>query len=325
HTATAAATIRLLNNDFEFNNVNSFHVYSTIATTWVCKDNRWAGTGSVFLIIVGTFTFDNDSLLSPGVWTNTDGVMTLRHCAIEAAVLAGNGSLVRLKNCSYRVISRAGTGNIVDESPALQDAPWKVQKWDFMTALASMDVAVRGTPIDAGSGQVLLEVTDNVGDAEAVETNPEAAGALGNEFTPARTPRFLTQIFADVFDAHVTMFFGLRATLGDAIPGAGEDHAGFDWNGTNFRATSSDGAGVGLTTNLTTPTVNQQVQLEVIVIPGVGVEFYVDGVLVATHTVAAEMPDAVLDWQHLLATAGAGGGDLVQVGVRNGGVQECPV
>ncbi len=194
-----------------------------------------------------------------------------------------------------------------------------------MATLASMDVATRGSPIDAGSGQILLEVTDNVADAEAVESNAEAAGALGTEFTPARTPRFLTQIFADAFDAHVTMFFGLRAALGAAIPGAAEDHAGFDWDGTNFRATSSDGAGVGLTTNLTTPTVDQQVQLEVIVIPGVGVEFYQDGALVATHTAVAEMPDAALDWQHLLATAGAGGGDVIQVGVRNGGVQECPL
>ena len=255
---------------------------------------------------------------------NSGSTITLRHCAIEALVVAGNTATVRLYCCSYRAISRAGTGNIVDISPGLVDTPWKVQKWTWMAALASMDVAVRGTPISGGSGQILLEVNDGGADQEAVETNPEAAGSLGNEFTPARTPRFLTQIVVDSFDAHVTMFFGLRATLGNAIPGAAEDHAGFDWNGTNFRAISSDGAGVGLATNLTTPTVNVQVQLEVIVIPGVGVEFYVDGVLVATHTLAAEMPDAVLDWQHLLATAGAGGGDDIDVTVRNGGVAECP-
>ena len=74
-----------------------------------------------------------------------------------------------------------------------------------MTALANADVAVRGTPLDAGSGQVLLEVeTSGAADQEAVETNTEGGGALGNEFTPARTPRFLTQIGVDTFHATAT-------------------------------------------------------------------------------------------------------------------------
>ena len=257
-------------------------------------------------------------------FTITGATVYSLHDAIEASIYVGNLGTLRLKNSSYRVIDRDGTGNIVDESPSLKDAPWKVQKWDWMTSLAHMDVAVRGTPIDAGSGQILLEVTDDGADVEAVETR-EIAGALDNGFTPARTPRFLTQIFADAFDPHVTMFFGLRAALGNATPGAAEDHAGFDWNGTNFRATSSDGAGVGRVTNGPTPTVDQQVQLEVIVMPGVGVEFRQDGALVAFHEAPAEMPDAVLDCQHMLATLGAGGGELVQVGVRPGGCQECPL
>ena len=66
------------------------------------------------------------------------------------------------------------------------------------------------------------------------------------------------------------------------------------------------------------------VQLEVIVFGGQAVRFFVDGVLVVTHNVAAGIPDVALDWQHLLETAGAGGGDVVQATVRNGGVQECP-
>ncbi|GAH88818.1 unnamed protein product, partial [marine sediment metagenome] len=203
--------------------------------------------------------------------------------------------VIRLKNCSYKAIQRTGTGNIVDESPYLSDAPWKVHKWDWRQDPTQADAqyAVRGTPAPAGTGQVLLEVNTGGADFEAVETSPEVAGSLGNEFTPAKTPRFITQVVANAFHADARMFFGLRETLGDAIPNiAVEECAGFDWDGANFRAISSDGGGVGVATNLTTPSVNAQHQLEVIVFGGEWqtqqVEFYVDGVLVTTHDTAPE-------------------------------------
>lgn len=317
------ATIRLIDNDFELTNVNAEHINCSPASIFIGKGNRWAGTCHMFFVSAGTFTFDNCALLATGGWTNTGSTMTLRHCAIEAPVVAGNGTLVRLKNSSYKAIQRAGTGNIVDESPDLKDAPWHVQKWDWMTVLANMDVSIRGTPVDAGSGQIMLEVTDNVAGQEAVELTTAVAGSQAVRFPAATTPRFLTQIGVDSFDAHVTMFFGLREILGNAIPVAGEEHAGFDWNGTNFRAISSDGA-VQEATNLTTPTANTHVQLEVIVLGGVQVEFYVNGVLVATHS--TRIPGAAwLSWQHLLATAGAGAGDVIQVTVKNGGCARCPV
>ncbi len=320
-----AANFELFDNDFEFTNVNAFHIASFVAGAWTGRGNRWAGTCGMFNVSAGTITLDNDSLICTAAWTNTASIIILRNCAIEAPVVAGNAGQVRMKNCSYRAISRTGTGNIVDESPGLQNAPWHIERWNWEAVLASAQVGTRGTPVDGGSGQVMLEVTDNGAGQEAVESSLEVAGSLGTEFTPARTPRWLGQIAVDAFDAHVTMFFGLRETLGNAAPNlAAEECAGFDWDGTNFRAVSSDGI-TGETTNLTTPTVNVHVQLEVIIIGGVQVEFYVDGVLVATHSTAAGLPAAVHDWQHLLATAGAGGGDVIQVTVRQGGCQECPV
>lgn len=324
--ATSAATAHLLDNDVTFTNANGYMIHFTIAGSITGRGNRWAGTCAMFSVAAAAaITLDHDAILCTGTWSSILATIILRHCTIESTVTA-SGGVVRLKNCSYRAISRSGTGNIVDESPWLSDAPWYVVKWGaWMVALASMDVGTRGTPTDAGSGQILLEVTDNVAGQEAVETNPEAAGSRENAFTPSRTPRYIVQIVVDSFDAHVTMFFGLRETLGNAIPNiAAEECAGFDWNGTNFRAISSDGGGAGVATNLTTPSVNVQHQLEVIVIGGIQVEFYVDGVLVATHATAAGRPVTVLDWQHLLATAGAGGGDEIDVTVRNGGCQECP-
>ena len=269
--------------------------------------------------------FEATSAHSRSVYCN-GGVIYLRGDTVVYGVYCeGAGGAVRMRDTSYKSLHRAGVGNIVDESPDLKDAPWHVQRWSFQTALAQSQVTVRGTPDDAGTGQVMLEVTDDGADAEAVESGTILAGSLTSKLTPARTPRYLVQISVDSFDAHVTMFFGLRETLGAAVPAATEDHAGFIWDGTNFKASSDDGVAIQAT-NLDTPSEGAQHQLEVIVFGGVTtvgwVEFLVDGALVATHV--TRIPVDALDWQKLLATAGAGGGDIIQVTVRNGGAQECP-
>lgn len=290
-----------------------------------------ATTYGVYLICTGgTNTLDmNDCYISaPTEDLNAADFVTARcnHSTFATGgISAADDAIVRLKDCSYRAIKRTGTGNIVDESPDLKDAPWHVERWDWQAALANAQVAVRGNPVDAGSGQIQLEVTDNVAGQEAVESLPVVAGALAVSVLPARTPRCLMQIAHDAFDIHTTAFYGLRHSLDDDIPNiAAEECAGFDWDGANFRAISSDGA-AGQFTNLTTPTVDTHVQLEVIIFGGVEVEFYVDGILVATHSTLPDgVPDATLDWQHLLETPTGGVGDVIQVTVRPGGVQECP-
>lgn len=318
-------------------------IYLSAASTVILEKCRVSLAGSGNSVITAqTTTASTLTILSCDFESNSSGpAARVIFCSIASAVcyvsnsrlsgVAGHigcpAGTVRVRNSQYRSIRRSATGNVLDESPNLQDAPWKVQKWNWMTALASADIAVRGTPVDAGSGQILLEVnTGAAADAEAVETNPEVAGSLGNEFTPARTPRFITQIAVDNFHADADMFFGLRETLANAVPGATEDHAGFIWNGTNFIGSSDDGV-ASQTTVLVTPTVNVHVQLEVIVFGGVTtvgwVEFYIDGVLVATHS--TRIPVNGLDWQHLLNN-GAGGGAAadIDVTVRPGGCQECP-
>ena len=327
HTSTNAATLHLVDNDFTYlvNNA-AIHIFCSVASTITGSGNTWAGTAIMFETSNGTITLDHDALTCTAGWTVTGTTIVLRHCPIEAPVVAGNLATVRMKNCSYRAIQRTGTGNIVDESPDLKDAPWHVQRWSWMATLAQSQVSVRGTPVDAGTGQVLLQVVDSVVDVEAVESGTEAAGALSNKLTPARTPRFITQIVVDSFDAEVTMFFGLRETLGDAVPAATEDHAGFIWDGTNFKSSSDDGVGIQ-ENNLAEPSTDTLHQLEVIVFGGVTtvgwVEFYVDGLLVQTHVTRIPVND--LDWQHLLPTAGGGLGDAIDVTVRGGGVQQCPV
>ncbi|GAH73040.1 unnamed protein product, partial [marine sediment metagenome] len=159
HNGTNSATLHLIDNDFEFidGDATGSHVYSSVNGTWTGKGNRWAGTCQMLNVTAGDFTFDNDAIICTAGWTNTGSTMMLRNCAIEAPVVAGDLATVRMKNCSYRAIQRTGTGNIVDEGPDLKDAPWHIERWTWQAALANAQVAVRGVPLDAGSGQIIIE------------------------------------------------------------------------------------------------------------------------------------------------------------------------
>lgn len=254
--------------------------------------------------------------------TNATGEITV-YGGLVLTVTSSAG-IIRLTGTQYRWINRSATGNIVDQSPWLGDAPWHVEKWTWQAALANSQVGTRGTPIDAGSGQVLLEVTLDAAGQDAVEALPEAGGGNDISFLPARTPRMITQFMWDRTGANQFEFFGLRETLGDVMPaGGGAEHcAGFCWNGAQF-FTRTDG-GVNNTDEVfAAPGHGVPIQLEIIIFGGVRVEFYMNGALVATHT--TNIPTAALDWQHLHYTDGGGATTDVEVEIRNGGCQECPV
>jgi len=324
--AGSGATLHLNNNYFSHTNVNAEHIFSNIAGTWTGGGNRWAGTCVMFQVSLGTFTFDNDAMICTGAWTNTGSTITLRNCAIEAAVVAGNTALVRLKNCSYRVITRTGTGNIVDESPRPASYAFHVAKKPMLSLdNIATRLALAGSATLGGTGQLVLRINDNVLDAAGIENNVDAAGALASTFLPVRTPRYCQQISANAFRATTTMFFGLRAVLGAAVPTIAEHHAGFIWDGTNFTASNSVGDGANIqTTNLAIPSTGAQHQLEVIILGGVKVEYYVYGVLVATHATVAALPTAALHFQEYEISDGGGGGTTSDVTLREGFIQECP-
>jgi len=331
-----AHTLEIESCNFNGNNITNNANGATVISIEKCyginalTDASLAGT---MLIEASVMTSATKSGTSPwtvrigefGTLTNTNatGVVTV-YGGVVLTVTCSAG-IIKLVCVTYRRIVRTATGNIVDQSPWLGDMPWHVEKWTWQAALANSQVAVRGGAVDGGSGQVHLPATDGVAATRsAVEATAEVAGTLGTEFTPAKTPRFITQISIDDFAVAATnfkMFFGLRETLGNNVPVAGEHHAGFEWNGTNFQAVNGDGA-AKQANNLTAPANAIHVQLEVIVIGGVQIEFSIDGVLV--HTETTNIPTAVLDWQHLNEALGNNSATTVNVTVRPGGAQECP-
>ncbi len=321
---TNAATIRLKDNDFTLNTVNGWLFWVRAAAVITSFRNRYAGTCKGFNNVTAqsTFTFDHDDILTTGVFDSPYGTHSFNHCRIVPIVAAGNTATMRIKNSAYRTISRSGTGNIVDESPQFLDSIFHLASYIGDVKIASANIATRtsvGTVTDGGNGQCVLRAAA-VGYA-GIENPADATGGLATTFNPARTPRFAVQFSEDSFPANCTMFLGLRATLGNAVPAMNEIHAGFRWDGTNFIASSSNGGGVGVADNCTTPSTGAQHQLEVIILGGIQVEFYIDGALVFTHATAAGLPSGEMNWQVLLITAAI---QTVDLSVRRLSVQECP-
>ncbi len=294
-----AHVLTIENTDFGGQNLVSA---ATLVTTLAMRG--CTNVGTVSNLGTGTFTIQGSEL---------------------TGVTANNAlAVIRLKNCSYRIITRT-LGAIVDESPNPPSYAFKTLKrnWDALVAGGNIATrtAVGGAVTSGGSGQARLRIDNTALDAAGVENAADAVGALDSSWTPGRAPRYCQQISVSAFSAVVTMFFGLRATPGAAVPALAEDHAGFIWTGAAFNASSSDGAGVGQVTALGTPSTGAQHQLEVVILPA-AVEFYVDGVLVATH-VTVGIPNNTMDFQEyeISATGGAGTSDIT---LREGFLMECP-
>lgn len=300
-TAGASAhAITLEHCDLGGQNVNSAATGAATLALRGCTN-----VGTVGNLGTGTFTIENSTLI--GVTVNNAS------------------AIIRLRNCDYWVVTRTA-GSIVDESMALIDGLFHVlhKVWEVLTAAVyNSRTGGAGAVTLGGAGQVRLRITNAAADIAGLESAADVAGSLESSFTPARTPRYVQQISVSAFGAGANgnrQFYGLRATLGGAIPAA-EQHAGFIWDGTNFKASSYDG-GVAQTTNLTTPSTGAQHTLEVIIFAAVKVEFRVDGVLVATHT--TRIPSALLDWQELIHGIGTGASSAGDVTLRRGRIQECP-
>lgn len=306
--------------DFESNNdIGDITDASTDAVS--ARISRCDVTGTFSKTGTSAWVVDNCEIVEI-TSTNDVGEITV-YGGIVLTVTSSAG-IIRLVGAFYRVINRTGTGNIVDQSPWLGDIPWHVDKWTWQAALAQSQVAERGTPVDGGSGQVLLEATLNVAGQEAVEQLSEQNGARDNSFNPARTPRMITQFLWDRTGANEFICIGLRETPGDVMPaGGGAEHcAVFCYDGAQFFTRTDDG------TNhedqvFGAPGHISPIELEIIVFGGVRVEFYMDGAIVATHV--TRRPTNSLRWQHMLYTdGGAGAATEVNMEIRTGGVQEAP-
>ncbi len=315
-------TMKIIDCDFTNSGSAKYVLRSTDASNWSIIGSYLIGAsdGTAIQAVTGNLTIDS-SVISYSLYVGT-GTVIARNCSINGLISTNSAtSKLRLSNCIYRAVTRS-SGNIVDESPQSLDSIYHLAKYEGDVLIASANIATRtsvGTVSDGGNGQCVLH--NAAAGYAGIENPAEAGGGLATTFNPTRTPRFSVQFSSSSFPANSSMFFGLRAALGAAVPAMNEIHAGFRWNGANFIASSSDGAGVGVADNCTTPSVNVQHQLEIIILGGIQVEFYIDGVLVFTHATAAGLPSGEMQWQIISIDAAA---QTIDVSVRRMFCQECP-
>lgn len=324
----AVSNVTITNSNISFTNTNAYTLQVSADASIMLMNVSCGGTGSLMNVSAGTFIWQNCRMAATATVINTGATHNVQNCYIARPIVAGNGAIVQLKNTSYPGTVRSGTGNVVDtrESPTIGIYHAVAINWDIKPGISTSNIATRVTGgssvTDGGTGQCVLRGKLSASEYTGVENNTDATGAYDSSFTCAYTPRSVDNFVVDTWSANAKFFTGFRATLGNVIPTAAEIHAGFIWDGTNFTASSSNGAGVGQTTNLTTPSVNVQHTYEFIIYGSIKVEFYVDGLLVATHSNAAGLPSGLVDWQKLLTTDG-GGADYMNVTLRTGFKQEC--
>jgi hypothetical protein len=81
---------------------------------------------------------------------------------------------------------------------------------------------------------------------------------------------------------------------------------------------------VGQFTVLTSPTFNEQHSFELEILGSNRVDFYMDGVLVASHKTVAGLPTGMVDWQRIITSDGGGDASYMYLTLRNGFIEECP-
>ncbi len=237
-----------------------------------------------------------------------------------------SGGIITLRNCHYHAFTRSGTGNMVDHSEFVNDHIFHTfhMNWEITNANANIrrNTVSGGTITDGGTGQVVLNTNTTNTSLASIANAADAAGSLASTFNPARTPRKIVQMRSSVYQANNTQFFGFRTNMAaTAVPAMAEAHAGFIWDGANFKVSCSNAGGVGSSGNIATPSTAIQHTLEIMIYGGVRIEFYVDGVLVQTLTL--NLPAVEMGWMNLNVNTGVSGA-VTNVTLRRTTCRECP-
>lgn len=329
---SSAAVVTSSGMELSMNNVNAFNLTCSSSGAVVSMMNSvLGGTASLFNVTGGTFQWTGCRLTGTGIGvTNTNATHYAENCFIDAPVFAGNGAEVRLRNCSYKYVNRTGTGNILDTTRKMQGGIFHVVDFTWNTAVASGNVYIRknaeGDVVNGGSGQGTLGVHLNKVSYAAVENAADATGALDSSFTCARTIRMASNYSVSLFPANGKIFIGVRQTLGNAVPtlAGSENYAGLVWDGTNWMCQSSNGGGTGQSTTLLSYTSGVQHGIEIEILGSKRVDFYRDGILVASHSTAAGLPSGLVDLQRLITCDATGPNSYMYLTLRTGFIEECP-
>lgn len=156
----------------------------------------------------------------------------------------------------------------------------------------------------AGDGQYYLVVDDDGAGSNAYVSNDNAdTNAKETAYNASRSPYGRFEFNLDTLKSCQTMFIGFRTTPGHSEPAGAEKYAGLKLQSSTYSVVVSDGTAASH--GISSPTINVRHVLEILIVAATKVEFYIDGVLVYTHT--TKLPTGDLYWTAFLYSNGTGG------------------
>lgn len=182
---------------------------------------------------------------------------------------------------------------------------WETDNITDIQGQIGLGMGANGDVSMGGTGQIRLEIEDDTAGSNAYLYNkPEANNAKDTSFNASRSPYARFEFNLDAKKALQDIYFGFRTTVSGSVLAHPEKWAVIAWNGAQWSAWSDDGT-TSETTVIASPTDNVRHVVEILIVSATSVEFYVDGVLVATHT--TKLPTGDLDWTVLMVGDGSGG------------------
>lgn len=169
-----------------------------------------------------------------------------------------------------------------------------------------------------GSGQAVLIVDDNASAYVYTVLDAEVDG-LDNDFNGSRSPYYRQEFAINQSVANSTVFLGLRQTPGEDLPNyAAENFFALEWTGAIWIFHTGNGTDQDVS-NTQSINENTRYVIELFVIAGVGVECWLNGVLIDTLTV---IPTGALKWSVLLESDGGGGATQSKLTIGKSVLQE---
>lgn len=188
-------------------------------------------------------------------------------------------------------------------------------QWQIATANGG-----NGDYDSGGTGQAVIWVANNNADSIYLANLVEQNSAFDMSWNAGRNPYWSIPFVISAVSSDLEVFIGLRQTIGLATPlAAAEKYAGLFYNGTNWVAKNSEGTEEDTSGSLTVGNGARHV-LEILIVDGTSVEYWIDGVLVQTST--ARLPTGDMDWQLLLLSDGGGAATTTYLTIGRSDIQE---
>ncbi|MCK9599422.1 MAG: hypothetical protein M0R06_10300 [Sphaerochaeta sp.] len=168
------------------------------------------------------------------------------------------------------------------------------------------DFAAWGKTQEGGTGQLVLEIDNNQACFARAFQRVEQNNALNNAWQAASDPYFVFEFSPSVNSGFSEAFIGFRQTPGADRPlPAAEKYAGIMWTGAIWVFENSDGSGSVATSGTLTINPGSRNIVEIYIVGGTKVEYWLNGALIATKTTF--LPTGDLEWE-FLSKCNAGGG-----------------